>query len=104
MVSDIVNYLKLSAGHRTFHSEILTLCQLLLVMPASNASSERSFSVMRRIKSYLRNSMNQSRLNHAMILSIYKERVDAIDINDIANQFIQGNEHRLKVFGKFDNQ
>ena len=73
-------------------------------MPASNASSERSFSVMRQIKSYLRNSMNQSRLNHAMILSIYKERIDAIDLNDIGNQFIQGNEHRLKVFGKFANE
>jgi len=38
--------------------------QLILVMPATNAVSERSFSTMRRIKVYLRSTMRlrQNRL------------------------------------------
>ena len=37
---------------------------ILPVMPATNCTSERTFSALRRIKSYLRNSMIQARLNH----------------------------------------
>ena len=36
---------------------------LVLVMSATNAVSERSFSCLRRLKSYLRATMSQSRLN-----------------------------------------
>ena len=70
-------------------------------MPASNAVSERSFSVMRRVKSYLRNTMGQARLNHLMVLNIYKEQLDKLDLMAIANEFVSGNEHRLRFFGKF---
>ena len=62
-------------------------------MPATNAASERSFSVMRRKKNYLRSTMTQPRLNHLMILNVYKELLDNMDLKDIANQFVQGNEH-----------
>ena len=36
--------------------------KLLLVMPATNATLERSFSALRRIKSYLQATMSQERL------------------------------------------
>ena len=70
-------------------------------MPATNAVSERSFSAMRRLKTYLRSTMSQSRLNHVMLLSINQEKVDQIDIDVTADQFVQGSEHRLRQFGKF---
>ena len=35
-----------------------------------------------------------------MVLNIYKERLDGLDLNAIANEFVQGNEHRLRVSGK----
>ena len=56
----IVNYLKtLSLAARSVYSEIVTLVELILVMPATNATSERSFSALCRIKSYLRTTMSQ---------------------------------------------
>ena len=70
-------------------------------MPATNAVSERSFSSMRRLKSYLRSTMNQSRLNHVMILHLNKEKVDSLDLDVIGNEFVEGNEHRLRYLGKF---
>jgi len=68
-------------------------------MPAMNAASKRSFSVMRRIKSYLRSTMSQERLNHLMILNIYKETLDDMELKSI--EFVQGKKHRLSVFGNF---
>ena len=35
-------------------SEVCTLVSMVLVMPASNAISERSFSALCRVKTYLR--------------------------------------------------
>ena len=73
-------------------------------MSATNAMSERSFSAMRRLKTYLCSTMGQSRLNHVMLLNINKESVDSLHIDKIANQFIQGSEHCLCKFGKFTSQ
>ena len=42
--------------------------------------------------------MNQQRLNHLMIASIYQESLDAMDLTSIANDFVSGKEH---IFGKF---
>lgn len=50
---------------------------------------------------YLRSTMGQNRLNHVMVLNIYKEQVDELDLTAIANEFVSGSEHRLRFFGKF---
>ena len=47
-------------------------------------------------------AMNQSRINHVMILHLNKEKVDNLDLDIIGNEFVEGNEHRLKYFGKFE--
>jgi len=70
-------------------------------MPATNAASERSFSAMRRLKTYLRSTMCQNRLNHIMLLNVNKEKIDHLDTNTIANEFVCGSEHHLRFFGKF---
>ena len=57
-------------------NEICTLARLILVMPATNAVSEHSFSAMRHLKIYLQSTMHQSRLNHLMLLNINKEKID----------------------------
>jgi len=40
----------LSPGQRAYHTQVCRLAQLILVMPATNAASERSFSTMKRVK------------------------------------------------------
>ena len=71
-------------------------------MPATNATSERSFSALHRSKTYLRSSMSQQqRLNHLMLLHIHKERTDALDLEDAAREFIANSEHRQRIFGAF---
>ena len=65
----------------------------------TNSTSARSFSAMRRVKSYLRSTMTQERINNLMILNVHKELTDEIDLTDIAKEIISGNESREKVFG-----
>ena len=70
-ISDIMTYLKeLSPAEKELMNEVITIAKIILVMPATNSSSERSFSAMRRVKSYLRSTMTQERLNSLMILHV----------------------------------
>lgn len=50
----------------TLYPQLAQLLRLVIVLPASNASSERCFSAMRRLKTFQRSSMMQQRLNHLM--------------------------------------
>ena len=89
-LSVIVDFLKtLSLPAREMFSEIVTLVKILLVIPATNASSERTFSALRRIKTYLRTTMTQARLNHLMMLHIHCEETDSQDLKAVAKEFIQ---------------
>ena len=101
-VVDIKNYLQqLSPAEKALLSQVILVMKLIFVMPATNASSERSFSAMRRVKSYLRSTMTQERLNHLMILHVHKELTDGLILTNIANEFVSKSERRLQVFGKF---
>ena len=58
----------MSSAERNLISEVDKLLKLVLVMPSTNAISERSFSALRRVKNYLRSTMTQERLNHLLLL------------------------------------
>ena len=90
----------LSASQRLLLEQVCRVGRLLLVMPETNATSERSFSVLRRLKSYLPWAM-QTRLNHVMVLSIYKELLDELDLYAVANEFVGSSEYMLRLFGTF---
>ena len=71
-------------GAKRLCSELHRLLRLFMI-PVTTASSERTFSAMRRLKSYLRSSMTQERLNHILLLHCHKSRTDSIDIRRIAS-------------------
>ena len=101
-VVDTKNYLQqLSPAEKALLSQVILVMKLIFVMPATNASSERSFSAMQRVKSYLRSTMTQERLNHLMILHVHKELTYGLILTNIANEFVSKSERRLQVFGKF---
>ena len=59
-------FLSLSQGQRSHFT-------VILVIPATNATSERLFTVLRHPKSYLRTTTLQERLNYLMLLHVHKE-------------------------------
>ena len=73
-VNDIIKSLsQLSSAQRLAFSNVWILMKIL--MPATNASSERSFSGLRRIKTYLRTTLTQKRLNDLMVLNFPKKKL-----------------------------
>ena len=68
-------------------------------VPMTSATAERSFSTMRRIKTYLRQTMGQKRFNDVMLLHIHKQRTDQIDLKSVAQAFVMANDERIRYFG-----
>ena len=81
-------------------SEILQLIKIFYTIPVTSSTAERTFSALRRLKTFLRSTMTQPRLNHAMTLHVHKERTDEIDLDEVANSFIHVNERRSNYFGR----
>ena len=80
-IFDVKKYFEdATAALRSHFSEVILVLKLILVLPATNATSDRSFSAMKRIKSYLRSTMGQERLNNLMVLHVHKELVDKIEL------------------------
>ena len=70
-------------------------------MSATNSTSERSFSALRRSKSSLKATMSQEGLNHLMSLHVYKDKTDALDVKAILNEFIVNSDHLSSIFAKY---
>ena len=98
---DVVTYLRSLNTNSTFLSEVVKLVVLILVAPGTNATNERSFSALRRVKTYLRTTMTQPRLNHLMLLHIDKEDCDKLNVEQNAYDFCANSEHRRNIFGSF---
>ena len=54
------------------------LVQAYLTFPVTRASAERSFSSLRKIKTYLRSSMTGKHLNNLFILYVHKVITDSL--------------------------
>ena len=75
-------------------TQVLITCyaQLLAKLPVSSATNEWSFSTLKRIKTYLRNSLGEARLNGLAMLSIHcKFDVDVQAVTDDLAKL--GNRH-----------
>ncbi len=100
-LQSIISYFKgLSDPQKDLMSQVCKLLSLILVMPATNAVSERSFSCLRRLKSYLRATMTQTRLN-VCVLHVHKIITDQLSLVEMANEFVAGSSHRECQFGNF---
>lgn len=99
-LQSIVTYLKsLSTPQKEYFCEVVKLVKLILVMPATNAQSERSFSALRRLKTWLRTTTSQAWLNWCMILHVHQERTDALPMLSVANEFVTRSDNRMRIFG-----
>jgi hypothetical protein len=100
--SDLKAYFSsLSKSQTALVDQVAKVMQLILVMPATNASSERSFSALRRVKNYLRSTMLQERLNYLMLLHVHKGRTDKLCLKTAINDFIKDSSHRSNIFASY---
>ena len=66
---------------------------MILPVRATNAVSERSFSTLRSVKTYLRSFMTEELQSSFLILDTQKKQADKLKLLEVANQFCFKNEY-----------
>nr|GEW37466.1 zinc finger MYM-type protein 1 [Tanacetum cinerariifolium] len=91
---DVLNFLN---HDDCYPNEIIT-DRVLLTIPVTMASAERSFSKLKLIKSYLRSSMSQEMLNGLALIAIENDILESVDYEDLINSFGSKNARRIILF------
>lgn len=77
--------------------EIFKLFKIYLSAAINTATGERSFSTLKLLKTYLRNSMIQQRLSDLAVISINSDIVNKINIDDIIDKFASVKNRRINL-------
>ena len=77
---------------------VLVAYKILLTVPVTVASAERSFSKLKLLKSYLRSTMSQERLNGLAIMSIESQFLESLDYHKVIDVFASktARRHRFR--------
>jgi hypothetical protein len=86
----------LSLTNKDLYPFIYTIPSILVTMPSSSATAERSFSAMKRIKTYLRSTMGNGRLSSLALLHVHREI--EIDVERVIELFASLNNRKLAFF------
>ncbi|PRQ17899.1 putative HAT dimerization domain-containing protein [Rosa chinensis] len=70
---------------------VMVAYKILLTIPVTVASAERSFSKLKLLKSYLRTTMTQDRLNGLVILTVERNMLANVDYEKIIDDFASKN-------------
>ena len=82
-------------GTRAVFPVLSKLMQIFWTIPITSCSAERSFSCLRRLKNYLRNTMGQERLSALALINIEKEI--AIDADKVVDDFAKNSSRKLQL-------
>ena len=80
-------------ANRQMFTEVHNLLRLSFTIPVTSPMSERSFSTLKRLLTYhLRLTMTEKRLNNCFLLHVPKDTTEAIDLVEVAKDFIECND------------
>ena len=74
---------------------IYTILQILITIPISSASCERSISTLRNLKTYLKSTMVQDRLNGLALMHAHREM--ELDLEQIIDLFANLHPRRMRM-------
>ena len=81
--------------NESFYPNISTILQLLLTLPMGSCSYERSFSSLRRLKTWSRTSMANARLNGLALAYIHKPT--EIDSSSVLKRWDASGHRRIAL-------
>lgn len=93
---DILKFLK----KRPFYPNAIIAYRILLTIPVTVASAERSISKLKLLKSYMRSTMTQERLNGLAMISIESDVFEDTDYEGVIEDFISRNTRRMLLFSR----
>ena len=86
---------------RACFDQVITYFQMVLTFPVTSASCERSFSALKRIKTYTRSTMTDHRLTASTLLSIEKDLTQSLYLNPdaVVYKYAKRKDGRLSFSG-----
>jgi len=69
-IKDVFQFHYFPKEYEIAFSETYNLCFIAITIPVSSAACERTFSCMKRVKNYMRNSLLDTNLTNLSIISI----------------------------------
>jgi hypothetical protein len=83
----------LDVTNQDLYPNIYAICTVLITIPVSSASSERSFSAFPLVNNCLRATMGDERLSNLSLLHIHRTR--NLSLEDVINKFAVRKNRRL---------
>ena len=88
----------LDAVNPVLYPSIDTILCIMLTMLVTSATAERSFSVLRRLKTYVRSTMNNDRLSSLALMHIHRDF--SVILDKFMEKFVSAKTRRTD-FGQF---
>lgn len=95
-IRTICEAMKANPTYKLIFSEVHKLLRLYLVVPITSATAERTFSVLKRLLTYLRSTMTEKRLSNCLLLHAHRDLTDKLNLEDIAKEFVSANTKRQR--------
>ena len=86
---------------RPMIKNIWTIIRIVLASGATLAIPGSSFSLQKRIKTWLRSTMGQKKYNFLSVLNAHTDIVDNLSLIEVAERFFNAKERRRNEFGTF---
>ena len=97
----LIVFREMEPSLRRMFPAVKNLIRILLTSSANSCEAERFFSALRRLKTWLRSTMTQTRIDHVAICHVHRDIMKEMSSQDIAEEFVRANDVRCSVFGKF---
>lgn len=94
-VKDVLNIL-VAADMLSSMPDLGTACILFCTLPVTVASVERSFSKLKLIKTYLRSTIAQERLDSLALISIENDAASELRLDELVDKFAETKARKKK--------
>ena len=98
---NVIHFLKKNKKIWSLLPEVISLVNIILIIPATYASSECAFSALRRVESYLCSTMSNNYLNLYLTCTVHKELVKELNLEQDTNDFVDRVEALIHLWSLF---
>lgn len=95
-VKQLIRYI-LENNLQEIYPNVYITIRIMLTVPVSTASAERSFSKLKLIKNYLRSTMSQERLSALAVLSIEAEIASRLSYDSVLKKFSEAKSRKVRI-------
>ena len=87
-----------SSNLKEMFPQLFIAFKIYLSIPVTSAEAERSFSCLKRLKTYLRSTIGQDRLSSLAILNVERDEINNISIDETIDIFSSVKDRRMHFF------